>query len=156
MATRLAVLALVAAGLCSAQSKPNFTGEWTMNFEKSKFGENYRAPAKWVDKVVQKENELTIDRLELTHAGKRTGQLFYTTYGKESANEVMGNIVRSVVKWDGQDLTFHHVSKFNEKEITLDDRWTLSADGKTLSVKRHFDGGGIVADQVIVFDKTGK
>jgi hypothetical protein len=146
------MLTLLALALAMA---PDFSGEWTMNFEKSRFGENYRAPAKWVDKVVQKEHELTVDRMELTHAGKRTGQLFYTTYGKECSNDIAGNIVRSVVKFEGDELVFHHTSKFNGADIKLDDRWSLSPDGKTLSVKRHFEGNGIVADQVIVFDKTG-
>ena len=157
MKTLLASSVLLLLSACAfAQSKPDFSGEWTLNYNESKFGENYKAPAKWVDTVRHKEPELIIDRLELTDAGKLTSLLRYTTDGAECSNSVVGNTVRSTVKWDAQALKFHHVSKFNNADITLDDKWILSPDGKKLLVNRHFEGQGIFADQTIVFDKTGR
>ncbi len=157
MKTLLALSVLLCLPLCVfAQAKPDFSGEWTLNHDESKFGENYKPPAKWVDTVRHKDPEVVVNRLELTHVGKRTAILRYTTDGAECANDVVGNTVKSTVKWDAQALKFHHVSKFNNAAIMLDDKWTLSPDGKKLLVNRHFEGQGISADQTIVFDKTGR
>jgi hypothetical protein len=157
MKTLLASGVLLCLSTCAfAQANPDFSGEWTLNHDESKFGENYRPPAKWVDSVRHKDPELVIDRLELTDAGKRTAMLRYTTDGTECSNSVVGNPVKSTVKWDAQALKFHHVSKFKNADITLDDKWMLSPDGKKLLVTRHFEGQGISANQTIVFDKTGR
>ena len=45
--------------------------------------------------------------------------------------------------------------KFADNEITLVDHYTLSADGRTLTVRRHFEGKqrGGVQDQVLVHRK---
>jgi hypothetical protein len=139
-----------------AQKKPDFSGEWTLNHEKSKFGENYHAPAKWVDVIRHKEPEISIDRLELGNAGKLTSKLRYSSADSECVNEIRGNSVRSVVRWESETLYLRHVTKFKAAEITLDDRWSLSPDGKTLTVARHFQGPDFTADQQVVFDKTGQ
>ena len=80
----------------------------------------------------------------------------YTTDGKDCANEVIGNAIKSTVTWDAQALKLHHVSKFNDTEMTLDEKWTLSPDGKKLQVTRRFEGQGLSVDQTIIFDKTGR
>ena len=123
---------------------------------RASFGENYTAPAKWVDVIRHQEPEISIDRVELGNAGKLTSKLRYSSAGGECVNEIRGNSVRSVVRWEGAALCLRHVTKFKSTEITLDDRWSLSPDGKLLTVARHFQGPDFTADQQLVFDKTGQ
>jgi hypothetical protein len=46
---------------------------------------------------------------------------------------------------------------FNSNAILLEDRYQLSKDRKTLTLRRHFEGQrGGAQDQVLVFEKVAK
>ncbi len=74
------------------------------------------------------------------------------TDGTPSLNDVFGNQMTTVARWDAAELVMTTTGKFADNEITLVDRYTLSADGRTLTVRRHFEGKqrGGVQDQVLV------
>ena len=61
----------------------------------------------------------------------------------------------TVSKWEGAEPVMTATGDFAGNEITLVDRYALSADGKTLTVRRHFEGKqrGGVQDQVLVYRK---
>jgi hypothetical protein len=42
---------------------------------------------------------------------------------------------------------------FGDNAFTMKDKWSLSADGKVLTVARHFSGGMGDMDQKMVFEK---
>jgi len=80
-------------------------------------------------------------------------EVAYTTDGKESTNTVNGNEFKSTVKWDGDELTIDTKGSFNGNDFTARDRWTLSGDGKSLTVERHLSSEMGEADQKILFEK---
>jgi hypothetical protein len=45
--------------------------------------------------------------------------------------------MRSVLKWDADTLTIDSKGKFGDAEVTIQDKWSLSEDGKTLTIQRH-------------------
>ena len=137
----------------SAAAKVNFAGDWKMNPAKSEFGPNYPAPQRQTMKITHEDPKLKVNLDQAGERGEFSAEFNYTTDGKECSNQIMGNAVKSVLNWDGDALTFHTTATFNENNITLDDRWTLSEDGKTLTIKRHFKGGEREADQKIVLEK---
>jgi hypothetical protein len=54
------------------------------------------------------------------------------------ANEIHGVPMTSKSSWDGPTLAVDSVAKFGDQELRMNDRWTLSPDGQTLSfVERH-------------------
>jgi len=117
----------------AAADKPNFSGEWTLNAAKSDFGP-MPAPDKMVRKIDHKDPELTITTSTASQAGERTNSSVYKTNGTESVNKSGQGESRSIVKWDGVNLTFNTKREIQGMSIEQNERWTLSEDGKTLSV----------------------
>jgi hypothetical protein len=146
----LLLLALAAPG-------PDFSGAWKLNLAKSDFGPNYPAPKSRTDKIDHRDPNLNITVTEqfANAAQPVTGTVRYTTDGKPCINQILGNPLKATANWDGDALVIDTWGNFNGSNITLKDRWSLSRDGRTLTVNRHFEGPKQKADQVLVFEKDG-
>jgi len=147
-----AILSLLLLAALPALAKPNFTGDWKLNTSKSTFG-NFPPPDSMTYKVKHDEPKLTND-------SKMSGQfefeqhLTFTTDGKESTNEgFQGSTSKSTAKWDGDALLIDTKAQFGDNEININQKWTLSADGKTLTVVQTFKGPQGDMQQTYVFDK---
>ena len=134
MTKRLLLFVLLAGSLVFAKS--NFTGDWKMDPSKSDAG-----PMTLPESIVMK---IRHDDPGLAVNTKTTGgpmgdsdiNFKYTTDGKECTNEVRGSVLKSKLVWDGDVLTVSHKRDFQGNEITFQDRWTLSGDGKTITINR--------------------
>ena len=145
------VLGLTLAGsVGSAQSKPNFTGDWKMNLVQSDFGAA-PAPDTMTRKIVHAEPSLTIDEEQATPIGPQRTTRKYVTDGTESTFEAGGAAVRTSAKWDGNVLVA--VTTVDVVGLVYNDRMSLSADGKTLTsvVKLTTPQGPL--DVTVVFEK---
>ncbi|MFB3779800.1 MAG: hypothetical protein ACE141_19425 [Bryobacteraceae bacterium] len=149
----LAALALIVVLTVPADAKVNFTGTWKLNAAQSKFGDNFPAPSSMTQKIDHQDPALTVEVSQSSEGGDFNATFKYTTDGKESANEIMGNPVKSVVKWEGDELVMHMTMSFDGNEMVIDDRVSLSADGKTMTMKRHWKSPMGELDQVVVLDK---
>jgi hypothetical protein len=139
MRTLLSVLLVMTifATLGLAADKPNFSGEWTADMTKSDFGP-MGPPQSYSRKIDHAEP--AISYTEATVGGPQGDQtitLKCTTDGKETDNELMGNPLKLSSKWDGDTLVMTAKADFQGNEITLADKWSLSPDGKVLTVARH-------------------
>jgi hypothetical protein len=61
--------------------------------------------------------------------------------------------MKSVAKWDGDTLVIETKAQFGDNEVTITQKWTLSADGKTLNVTQAFKSAMGEGEQKMVFDK---
>lgn len=129
-------LAILAVAALPALAKPNFSGDWKMNPSKSDFGP-MPAPSSMTEKIAHEDPNLTVAVKQATDQGDFEANLKYTTDGKECSNEVRGNPVKSTAKWDGDTLLIDSKAKFGDNDMTINDKWNLSEDGKTLTVSRH-------------------
>jgi hypothetical protein len=145
-------LAVGAFGLSTAQAKPNFSGTWKANIAKSDFGA-IPAPDSRTDKILHEDPDLKDTMTVNGQMGESTAELKYSTDGKETTNTVRGNEIKSTAKWDGDELTIAGKGSFNGADLTLNDRWSLSADGKTLTITRHLASPAGETDQKIVLEK---
>jgi len=59
----------------------------------------------------------------------------------------------SNVKFDGQKLSFVRTMKFGDNEFSMSDKWTLSEDGKTLTIARTFKSAMGEGGQKLVLEK---
>jgi hypothetical protein len=156
MRHRYSTCALIVVVFCSlatlAHAKPNFTGEWTINLEKSDFGQ-LPAPYKFVRKIEHNEPNLKIVTDQSGERGEFTTVTTYTTDGKECINVVRGSEVKSTAEWDGDTLVINGTMDRQGLEITYQEKMALSEDGKTQIVTAHFSSEMGEADITIALDK---
>lgn len=147
-----AALLAVAFGSLQAQAKPNFGGAWKLNVAKSDFGA-MPAPDSRNDKITYEDPVLTDSYTQSGQMGEMTAELKYSTDGKETTNSVRGNEIKSTAKWEGDELAIESKAQFNGSDVTFTDRWSLSADGKTLTISRHVNSPMGETNQKIVLEK---
>ncbi len=143
------------AALATPPGKPDLSGRWVFNAIKSQLGPT-PAPKSRVDQITQKGEHIKLVRTQVDQAGKNyVLNLDCTIGGASCASDYTDPTVKMAVKakWDGDVLVFTMTVTSNVGEGTVDDRYVRSADGKTLTIKRHVTMamGGI--DQTIVMDK---
>jgi hypothetical protein len=146
-------LVLLACGVvASAFAKPNFGGEWQLNIAKSNFGE-MPAPKSRTDKITHADPDLKVAVSMSGSQGDFSFDLNYLTDGKETTAEFGGNPMKSIAKWDGDTLFIETRGSFGGNDFTMRDQWTLSADGKTLTIERHFASSQGEGTQKMVLEK---
>jgi hypothetical protein len=148
----LGTFALLALAALPALAKPNFTGDWKLNASKSDFGQ-MPAPDSMTYKVKHDDPKLVND-------SQQSGQfsmeqhLTYSTDGKESTNEgFQGSTMKSVAKWDGDTLVIETKGQFGDNEVNITQKWTLSADGKSLTVVQAIKAAQFEGQSKMIFDK---
>ncbi len=153
------VAAFVFTGMVFAQSKPDFSGTWTLDPAKSEMGQGMGGGGgmgggmmgPMTVTIKQTANELTIER----KMGDQARTMTYKLDGTESVNEGMRGQVKSTAKWDGSNLVIKTTSQ-NQQGGTMESTEvrSLSADGKTMTVDstRQTPRGEI--KQKMVFNKT--
>src|ERR1700683_2984928 len=147
-----AALLAIACGLLQAQAKPNFSGNWKLNTAKSDFGA-MPAPDSRTDIITHEDPDLKDSYTQSGQMGELTAVMKYSTDGKETTNSVRGNQSKTTAKWDGDELAIAGKTQFNGADVTLSDRWSLSADGKTLTIQRHVNSPLGETNQKIVLEK---
>jgi hypothetical protein len=147
-ALMIAVIVCLYASIAGAQTKPNFSGVWKMNPQKSKF--EHGGPDALLIKIDHKEPAFTEEWSMSTPEGQRSFQAKYTTDGKETEQEVMGRTAKTSAKWEGDAL----VIEFKSADGFFKRKITLSADGKTMTkVVTHSPVGGDPMEDTVVFEK---
>lgn len=145
-ATGSAVAAfLCSIGLAQTPARPNFTGTWAMDPAKSELGE-MPATTSHVLTIVHKEPNITIDR-EVD--GRKDSAPFRTDGVETSFKAECCGELKSSGRWEGTTL----MRRVGNENITQNDAWTLSADGKTLTIVRKVEQGGEGFTLKMVFSK---
>ena len=132
MLTLLALASLTAA-LAPAADKPNFSGSWKMNAGKSDFGP-IPPPDKLERTIKHEDPKMNVNTLNVGAQGETKTEAVYTTDGKDSVNKMAGMDVKSVAAWDGDKLIIKSKREIQGMEISMVENWTLSADGKILTI----------------------
>ena len=147
-ALMIAAIVCVCASIASAQTKPDFSGTWKMNREKSKFERG--GPDAILIKIDHKEPAFAENWTVSTPDGERSLQAKYTTDGKETEQEVMGRMSKTSAKWEGDAL----VIEFKSEEGFFKRKITLSADGKTITkIVTQSPRDGEQTEDTVVFEK---
>ena len=92
------------ASLAPAADKPNFSGNWVLDADKSNFGP-MPAPTTMTRKVDHHDPAMTVDQTTTGGPqGDQTATMKYSTDGKETTNSMMGNDMKSKAVWEGKTL----------------------------------------------------
>ena len=146
------ILSLITLVTLSAFAKPNFAGDWKMNASRSDFGQ-FPAPSAMTQKVTHEEPSLKVASKMSTDNGDFEFESVYTTDGKECTNQFGPNPMKSTLKWDGDTLVIDTKGQFGDNEFTMQDKWDLADEGKTLTLRRHWSSSRGEMDQKINFEK---
>jgi hypothetical protein len=149
---RLAFTFALLMGLAlSAQAKPNFSGEWTMDPAKSDFGA-LAVPTKMTRTITHADPAIKIVTTQVGGSmGDTTFEMNFSTDGKPQKNTLNGAPMTTVGSWDGAVAVFASTLLQQGVEIKIEDRYSLSDAGKTLTVVRKFETpeGGFTATVVL-------
>lgn len=123
-----------------AADKPNFSGTWKLDAAKSDFGQ-FPAPDKFESVIEHQDPAMNVKTTQAGQMGEFTTENKYTTDGKEFTNEDRRGKSAGTAKWEGATLLLSVTRKFSrdgqEFEFKVDEKWTLSDDGKTLTINAH-------------------
>ncbi|MEO5923069.1 MAG: hypothetical protein ABIR70_04510 [Bryobacteraceae bacterium] len=111
---------------------PNFTGSWMLNLTKSQYGQ-FPAPQVMMRTVTMQGTQLTMSTYQKGAQGEVTSELKYTTDGKPSTNGAN----TGTAAWYGETLVIESSRESQGAKLSQRDVWSISADGKTLTVDSH-------------------
>lgn len=132
--------------------KPNFSGTWKVNIEKSTFDPS-PTPKSLTYKIEHQEPSLKLTSTRVDDEAEDSVVLKLTTDGQENTNVVHNNDVKSKVTWQGAVLLIDSVTTIEGGTYGLKDQWSLSADGKTITWLRHYTSSAGEADAKYILEK---
>ena len=131
-----------------AQTKPNFTGVWKMNSEKSKF-DGADAPNSITLKIEQKGSDITESLAVQDSTGNESVEGKYIIDGKESEVQLGPSTAKGTARWDGDAL----VIEWKTDGFNFIRKHSLSTDGKTITMSVRHPGPKGDVDETVVLEK---
>lgn len=119
-----------------AAAAPNLAGEWRLNVSKSSYGK-FPAPQSMTRKIALDGVKLSISTVQKGAQGEVTSEYHYTTDGKTVVNKVTGGESKGSALWVGDKLMVESSREVQGALLSQKEIWTMSADGKTLTVDAH-------------------
>jgi len=151
----LFALLLLCAAIAYAQTRPNFSGDWKQNLEKSPTHSSWLKS--YVNKIDQQETTLKVTTTTIGDRGERTYDHTYEIGKEQKSQDRDGDEITTNVKWEGNTLVFDIAEKDHDATLTTKEVWTLSDDGKTLTKSIHHAGGPRgESDQKYVLEKQSE
>jgi len=142
---RIAAFALLSlAVLPAADLDRDFSGVWNLNPPRSSIRGLPFPP----DRVLRIEMSGDTIRCQ----GETTWT--YNTAGQPSANTAAGTSLSSLLKWEGSALLINTLAS-GARQYTLMDRWTLSRDRNTFTIRRQYLIGGGESESTLVYEREG-
>jgi hypothetical protein len=150
----LPLLLLVAGVAFGADAKPNLSGEWKLNIDKSHFGA-LPPPSSRTDKIEHQDPVLKIRRLQTGGMGDTQVTIECRTDGSPCKTAVEGLDFRFQLKvrWDGALLKFESKGQFQSTDVTTTEAWKLSEDGKTIRIQRQLSSDEGSTEQSLLLEK---
>ncbi len=142
---------ILVAGSCLA-ARPDFSGEWKLNLEKSNFAQS-PPPEKWTRRVVHREPRFHLLTLQTRNGVEQKSDVQLTTDGAETTMELAGQHATGSIRWEGDALVLQTKRGSPRGDIHQKETWTMSADGKTLTCVGRIYGDFGEMEVRFVFEK---
>ena len=141
----LAVALLAPLSLTQLTSKPNLSGKWNLNLEKS--WEAGGAKLHYQSILLEIDHKEPAIRIVQTVDGSKVIPIEVRTDGVPVQSSILGGAATSWAKWEGNTLvSFLHRDTGNGNSLEIVRRLTISADGKTMTAIREPLGGKLIAE----------
>ena len=151
-----AALVVCSAAAASAQPKaPDFNGQWELNVAKSDFGPMaQQAPTTASMTVTQSATSIKLVQAVSTPMGDQNQTQELALDGQERTMPGMdGEPATSAAKVEGDAMVVNTKMSRQGADITMTSRWTLSPDGKSLTVARDIATPMGALTMKLVYDK---
>ena len=133
-----------------AESRPNFSGVWQLNIEKSRF--RGKTPGKILMKIEHTEPKLVQRILVAQPDGSENMLVFtYETTGQETNQPQAGATARSQARWESSELIIESWMKTGDRGLHFKDHWSLSSERNVLTMTHRDDD---LAGQTSVLEKA--
>jgi hypothetical protein len=136
----------------AALAAPNFSGTWKLNTAKSEFGQ-LPPPEKFLRTITHHDPSMKYKTEQAGPQGEFTTEVTCTTDGKECTNQYPQGAAKSTMKWEGDTLVVDSKRTIQDNELTFKEKWSLSGDGKTITINFHVSGGFGEFDLKYVLEK---
>lgn len=148
---KLLALSVFAASLALAAPKPDFSGNWKINFDKSDFG-RVAKPMAWTRTIQHQGSRLVLASAQPKDAGNSSITLEIGGPAAKFQGDTSGT---GSLQWEGDTLVFttDTVTDHGGMKLHKVERWELAAGGKTLTAKLNIKSDHGAFDATFVFDK---
>lgn len=146
----LIVVCIFASALC-IQAEPNLSGVWQLNKEKTEFKRKPPESMRW---KIDQEGPNVVVTLRVNADGVQQQFAFRYAVGGDTRNEIHGAPMNSHAEWDADAFVTRSVAVIGGKELRMSDRFTLSSDGQTLTLRqKHQYGTEPEGEDVVIADR---
>jgi hypothetical protein len=143
-------LTLLLMAAMYGQTRPDFSGTWKQNMEKSPTKTSLKS---YANKIELQDASLKIVVTTVGDHGENSFTRSYTIGKEDKSQDREGDQFTTNVKWEGKTLVIDTVEKEHDATLTSKEIWTLSDDGKTLTKSIHRSGPRGESDQKYVLEK---
>jgi hypothetical protein len=145
-------VALSTQAAAPQENTPNLAGVWRWNPQK---GDHHgKPPDSMRAKIDQVGPELAIVFVVRNKGVDDVMAWHYHVGSDDNANEMHGGAMKSAARWQGNGVAIDSVVMYGTDALRLNDMWTLSPDGQTLTFKQRHQFMAEPADEDIdVFEK---
>jgi hypothetical protein len=156
IALALAIGAVSFLGLQAAAptlDKPNLSGDWVLNLEKSKLQTQMKLDSATFT-IDHKEPDFHFSRVFVVGGKEDVFSYSLTTDGKEKVEEQPDRTLYNRLYWDGDVLVFDvRIVLKNGREATNVVRYSLRDGGRTFVAEEKFRGAVVKYDNLWVADR---
>jgi hypothetical protein len=145
MSLRTAVPVLLM--MAGALADPDFTGAWKLKQERSESG-TIPAPAA-VMKIERQKGAFGV--AETLPDGARVA--WFVGLGKELRTTSGSMVMRSIGKWEADAMLINTIVNGPKGDYAVMDRWVLSRDGATLTIRREVVRRTGGAESILTYEK---
>jgi hypothetical protein len=137
----------------TAGSHPNMSGAWKLDAAKSNFGQ-MGGPSSGTITITDNGNSIEmVNDQQGGPMGDMKTDSTVTTDGAESTSQMMGSPVKTTAQWDGTSLVTNSKASFQGTDVTIKSTYSVSDDGKTLTVVTHAQSSMGPFDSTAVYEK---
>lgn len=133
--------------------RPNFSGRWRMVKDKCTFN-GFKVPDAVIRVVDHHDPMINLHTIQTTNKQTSMSDVSYFTDNSVTMNTIKGRDAQCRAYWDDRVLVVRTkmIMADGEREV-IEDRWELSADGKTLTTASHIVTESGEANLTLVCEK---
>jgi hypothetical protein len=141
-----------AVALATAAGKPDFSGSWKLDRDKSNFGA-LPMPSRYERTIEHNGSSIHVTTHQANGQGEQIVETHFRTDGEFTENRYATGVARVSGRWDADRLEVETRRELEGKPLTSVEIWSLSADDHTLTVKNHIETPRGPLDLVLVLGR---